>query len=332
MTEFTRRAVVVGGAIVTAGAAIGNSTRADSSCGTEFDGTTLRLGGCQLTQLNDGAWTLPLEGCVTNASGTEISKALEAAYMPTDVITSVCNPIVINTGRKTVLIDAGFGPGFSSSVGMLSSNLVGAGIHPNDIDIVLVSHFHRDHIGGLVNPDGRARFPRAEIKVPAAEWEFYMSNAAKNRNHGSHERSVSFAQHLMNAIGERVVTFKWNAEVAPRIVALCSAGHTPGHTSFIVDCGTITVLVDSDLVSHPALFLAHPDWHSAEDLDGSRAALSRRRFYDMAVAERLSIVGYHFPFPVLGRAERVGTQYRLEPVAWSPPRATAARLDPVLKL
>ena len=110
----------------------------------------------------------------------------------------------------------------------------------------------------------------------------------------------------------------WGKEVAPGITALATPGHTPGHTSFAVASGSSKVLIQSDVTNIPEFFLRNPDWHVAFDIDPIQAAATRHKFYDMAAAEKATVVGFHFQFPSIGYVEKAGTGYRLIPVAWNP--------------
>ncbi len=112
--------------------------------------------------------------------------------------------------------------------------------------------------------------------------------------------------------------YEWGKEVAPGITALSTPGHTPGHTSFAVASGSSKVLIQSDVTNIPELFLRNPDWHVMFDIDPEQAKQTRHKFYDMAAAEKATVVGFHFQFPSIGYVEKAGTGYRLIPVAWNP--------------
>jgi glyoxylase-like metal-dependent hydrolase (beta-lactamase superfamily II) len=118
-------------------------------------------------------------------------------------------------------------------------------------------------------------------------------------------------------LADKVTRFEWGKEVAPGITALDTRGHTPGHTSFVVASGSQRLLVQSDVTNIPELFLRNPDWQVVFDVYPVQAAQTRRKFYDMASAEKALIAGFHFSFPALGHVEKDGTGYRLVPVAWS---------------
>lgn len=280
-----------------------------------------KVGDYEMIQLMDGARTFPVpDGFVTNVSKDETIKAAAAAYMPDGKVTIPFSPMVINTGSKLIAIDTGNGLGaFAASkgaVGQARQNMAAAGIDPKQIDIVLISHFHGDHIGGLKNADGSPAFPNAEIKVPAAELAFWSDEANASKANGFNRAFFPTAKKMMDGI--KVSTYEPNKEVAPGITSIATPGHTPGHSSFVVASGSKKILVQIDVTNIPSLFLQHPDWHSVFDNDGDLAQQTRHKIYDMASAEKMAVVGYHFPYPCVGHVEKAGADYRLVPVAWDP--------------
>ncbi|OZA81185.1 MAG: MBL fold metallo-hydrolase, partial [Caulobacter sp. 39-67-4] len=235
-------------------------------------------------------------------------------------VTIPFSPMVVNTGSKLVAIDTGNGLGAfaatKGAVGQARGNMTAAGIDPAKIDIVLISHFHGDHVGGLKNADGSPAFPNAEIKVPAAELAFWSDEANAAKANGFNKAQFPNVKKMM--AGLKVTPYDPDKEVAPGITSVATPGHTPGHTSFVIASGGKKVLVQIDVTNIPAMFLTHPDWHAAFDNDGDLAAATRHRIYDMAAAEKMTVVGYHFPYPCVGHVEKDGKGYRLVPVAWDP--------------
>jgi len=270
--------------------------------------------------VNDGALTYPISNeYVTNVSKDQVIAAAEAAYFPQNMVVCPYNPQVINTGSKLVLIDTGWGPGVDPAVGQVLRNMAAAGIDPEAVDTVIVSHFHRDHINGLRKADGALAFPKAEIKVPTPEWAFWMNDDNMSKASGDMmQGNFANARKIFAGLSDRVTKYEWGREVLPGITALETPGHTPGHTSFGVQSGSGRVLIQSDVTNIPALFLRHPDWHVMYDVEPDLASRTRHKFYDMASAEKTQVVGFHFPFPCLCQVEKDGVGYRLVPTAWSP--------------
>jgi glyoxylase-like metal-dependent hydrolase (beta-lactamase superfamily II) len=277
-----------------------------------------KVGDYEVTLLHDGAFVRPSQGFVTNVSPEQADAASQAAYMPPGKVTVPFNPTLINTGSKLVLIDVGSGPVPNTPLGQLFPNLQAAGVDPKDIDIVVLSHFHPDHINGLRAADKGLAFPNAEIKAPAQEWAFWMSDDNMGKASGKMMQDYfANARKTLAGLENRITRYDWDKEVAPGVTALSTVGHTPGHTSFAIASGSGRLLVQSDVTNVPAFFLRNPDWHVAYDVDPEQAAKTRHKFYDMAAAEKMLVAGYHFSFPNAGHVEKDGAGYRLVPVAWS---------------
>ena len=327
MIALSRRALLRGSAALSAGALAGllpaamPGHAAAPAAGKQTAGFyRYKVGDLEITSINDGARSFPMpDGFVKNVAKDEALAAAEAAYMPKGQVTVPFNPQVINTGSKLVLIDAGYGPGIAPSVGLLPAGMAAAGIDPRAIDIVVLSHLHPDHINGIKTADGALAFPNAELKVPTLDWAFWMSddNMGKAANDMMKGYFANTRKILADQAG-KVTKYDWGQEVAPGITAVDARGHTPGHTAFAVASGSARILIQSDVTNIPELFLRHPDWHVAFDIDPVVAAQTRHKIYDMAAAERMTVVGFHFQFPSIGHVEKDGAGYRLVPIAWNP--------------
>jgi glyoxylase-like metal-dependent hydrolase (beta-lactamase superfamily II) len=236
------------------------------------------------------------------------------------MVTVPFNPILINTGSKLVLIDAGYGPGVAPQVGLLPAHMAAAGVDPKSIDIVVLSHLHPDHINGIKTADNQLAFPNAEHLVPVNDWAFWMSeeNAAKAADNAMMKGYFANVKKIMGDMADKVKKYEWGKEVASGVTALDTSGHTPGHSSFTVQSGNAKMLVQSDVTNIPELFLRNPEWHIMFDVDPVKAVATRRKLYDMAVAEKTLIAGFHFSFPSQGYVEKDGSNYRLVPIRWNP--------------
>ena len=327
MTELSRRSVLTGAVAATAtvlGPLDGVSTARAAAplAGKQVDPAyRYKVGSYEITVLSDGWQDIPVrDGMVRNANADEINAALEAANLPKGNFRSVYHPIVVNTGSKLVLIDTGNSTVRGPSMGHLPASMAAAGIEAKAIDVVLISHFHPDHINGIVASDGKSlQYPNAEIMVPEAEWAFWMDEAAMNRlPDGGIKNNHKNCFRVFAGLENKVTKYAWDKEVAPGITAFASTGHTPGHTSYIVASGNGRVLVQCDVTQRPELYVRNPHWQQGGDMDGPKAAETRRKLYDMAVAEKLLIQAFHYPFPAAGYVEKDGNGYRLTPLAWNP--------------
>ena len=324
MTALSRRALLAGTAAAAATAAVGlTPARATApAVGKQAPGIYRhKLGDFEITQITDGGFIRPVSGFVVNASNDQAIAAAAAAYFPKDRAVVPINPMLVNTGSKLVLIDTGAGPtnyGRSNgALGQLHTNMAAAGIDPKTIDIVLISHFHVDHISGLRTTDGALAFPNAEIKVPGVEWDFWMNDANAEKANPFNKGAWAIPKGPFAGLANKVTKYEAGKEVAPGITSIFTPGHTPGHMSFVVASGSARVLVQSDVTNIPQFFLRNPDWHAEYDNDPNLAVQTRRKFYDMASAEKALVIGYHFPFPSAGYVEKNGTGYRLVPIAWN---------------
>jgi glyoxylase-like metal-dependent hydrolase (beta-lactamase superfamily II) len=327
MTELTRRSLLAGTAVAGAALSLEGFTlaRAAAPAATAQAPGFYRqkVGDYEITALSDGARTFPMpDTFVVNKKKEEALAAAEGAYMPKGQVTIPFNPVVVNTGSKLIVIDTGNGLGAfeqtKGAAGQMSANMKAAGIDPNAVDIVLISHFHGDHIGGLRTADGKLTYPNAEIMVPAPEWAFWTDEANVAKANGFNKGNFPTVKKVFDGLGDKVTKFEWGKEVAPGITSIATPGHTPGHTSFAVASGNAKLLVQSDVTNIPALFLRNPDWHVVFDNDPELAQATRHKFYDMASADKTAVAGYHFSFPSLGHVEKDGAGYRLIPAAWNP--------------
>jgi glyoxylase-like metal-dependent hydrolase (beta-lactamase superfamily II) len=283
-----------------------------------------KVGDFQITAVTDGVNSYPIpDGFVLNASKAEIGDALAAAYLDRERITTPYTPIVVNTGSRLVVIDTGTGEAnFAASkgaAGQFGRNLQAAGLKAADVDLVIISHFHGDHVNGLLTADGKPAFPNAEITVPEKEWAFWMddgemSRAPKGRMEGLFRNN----RRVFEALGRKVTPYEWNKEVVPGIKAVGTPGHSPGHTSYVIASGNAQVFVQSDVTNLPALFARNPGWHLNFDQDPQMAEATRRRVYDMLAAERMLVQGFHYPFPGAAHVEKTATGYREVPRPWMP--------------
>jgi glyoxylase-like metal-dependent hydrolase (beta-lactamase superfamily II) len=328
MTHLTRRSLLAG----TAASALGTipaaapARAAAPPAGKQAPGFyRYTVGSYEITVVTDGAARVPLpDDFVTNIKKDEVQAALAAAHMNSEIFFNPFNPIVVNTGAKLVLIDTGTGEAnyqqSKGAAGQFLTNLAAAGIDPKAIDTVIISHYHGDHVNGLLRADNSLTYPNAEILVPAEEHKFWMddgemSRAPKGRMEGlfKNNRRVFSGEVL-----KHLRTYEWDKEVVPGITAVGTPGHSWGHTSHVVASGSSKVFVQADVTHVPYLFARHPGWHAFYDQDGPKAEATRRKVYDMLAAERMAVQGFHYPFPSLGHIEKDGNGYRVVPAAWNP--------------
>ncbi|MEI7806467.1 MAG: MBL fold metallo-hydrolase [Hyphomicrobiales bacterium] len=320
MTGLTRRNVLAGAALSMSAAALSPARAAAPVTGAQGPGVyRTKIGSYELTALYDGTWFRKIdEKFVRNASGAQVNKALSDAFLTPGIVPTSFTALLVNTGSKLVLIDAGTGGQLGPASGSMLANLAAAGVDPKAIDAIVISHFHPDHISGIKTKDGAKVFPNAEISVPAPEWTYWMDDGNMSRAPDSLRGTFLNVRRIFADIAREVKQFEPGKEVAPGIASIAAFGHTPGHSAFSVASGNQSMLVLSDTTNHPWLFARHPDWQGVFDMDGNMAVAVRKRMLDRAAVDRMLVQGYHFPFPASGYIVKSGKGYEIAPVMWQP--------------
>jgi glyoxylase-like metal-dependent hydrolase (beta-lactamase superfamily II) len=326
--ELTRRHALAGAAALAASPLLPNIAAKAAAPPADKQAPSFyryKVGDIQVNAVFDGTTTFDLpDNFVFNAKKDEVNAALDNAFLPKDKMTLLFTPLAINTGGKIVVIDTGMGGGALAASkganGQFATNLAAAGIDPKAVDIVVISHFHVDHINGLLNADGTPTFPNAEVLVPAVEWKYFMDDGEMSRAPEGRMQGVfkNARRVLETGLKKKATPYEWGKEVVPGLLAVDTIGHTPGHTSYILSSGSDKVFIQSDVTNHPALFVVNPGWHPFNDQDAAQAETTRRKVYDMLVAEKMRVQGFHYPFPGLGNVVKDGSGYRLIPAQWSP--------------
>jgi glyoxylase-like metal-dependent hydrolase (beta-lactamase superfamily II) len=324
MTNLTRRAMLAGSATAIAAGSLSEPLRAAApAAGKQAPGFyRYKVGSYELTVVSDGVRTAPLaDNFVRNAKKDEVRGALQAAFMAPDKVVTPFNPVVVNTGSKLVLIDTGLGAGVHAqskgALGQLASNLPQAGIDAKTIDTVIITHCHPDHINGLVGADGKPAFANAEVFVPAPEIKFWNDDAAMNKAPAGLKGNFNNTRRVFKALDNKMTPYEAGKEIAPGITSVASHGHTPGHMSLVIASGNGKMFVQADVTNVPYLFARNPGWHVMFDMNGAMAEATRRKVYDMLVAEKMLMQGFHYPFPAIGYVEKSGNGYREVPVVWN---------------
>jgi glyoxylase-like metal-dependent hydrolase (beta-lactamase superfamily II) len=319
MPKLTRRSLVAGSAVALmagAGPAAAEAPPANKQAPGLY---RYKIGAFELTALYDGIWYRPItDTFIRNAPFADVEHALDVAFMPHDKLETPFTTLIVNTGKKLVLIDTGTGGQIAPTAGMITDNLAAAGISPKAVDQIVISHFHPDHINGIKDKDNALVFPNAEIMVPAPEWDYWMDDATMNAAPADQKLTFLNQRRIFADIAKQVTRYTPGKEVSSGIVTLPAPGHTPGHTVFAIHSGDASLMVLSDTAQHPAIFARHPDWQAAFDVDGNAAVATRKKLFDRAAADRMLVTGYHFPFPACGHLVKTASGYEHVPVPWQP--------------
>lgn len=277
------------------------------------------LGDMTLTVIGDGYFHLPAQIFGANVAEEELTGYLDSRALPTDFVRLPANPLLVETGQRTVLIDAGTGSGDpDDTTGALRRSLASAGVDPAVVDVVLLTHAHPDHLGGLIDPStGGLLFPGAEVVLSGIEHDTWAPEDTRSRmpDWVGEGGIIEIAQQVFAALGDRIRTVPLEGEVVAGIRSVAAPGHTPGQIGFVVSSGGEDLLLVADAIANAHLHFEHPDWHLSFDLDMPQGARTRRALLDMAASDRMLIQGFHLAFPGIGRAVRDGRNFRWVPTA-----------------
>ena len=272
------------------------------------------VGAVRCTVLTDGYASYPAEWFFPNADD-RLAAALESKGAPATTVLSPYTCLLIETGRRVILVDTGAGEWMSTS-GAVVARLEMAGIRPADVDTVVLTHAHPDHAGGAINFRRRPVFPNACHYLSESEWEFWTSahpDLRALRIPQDTARAMSAAaQRCLEPLRLKIEAISKETEIAPGVRAIPAPGHTPGHLALLISSGSEHLLNLGDAAVHP-LHLEHPEWENGLDADPERACATRRKLLEQAAAEKMRVMAFHFPFPSVGRVEAKGKGW-----VWAP--------------
>ncbi len=223
-----------------------------------------------------------------NVSAEEFAEVSEENFLPADKVQFFFTPTVINNGSETILFDTGL------NAKGITGPLAAAGYAPEDIDVVVLTHMHGDHIGGLTGEDGSATFANARYVTGQIEFDHWAK--AENENF---EKKVRPLAEKMTFIGD-------GGSVASGITGMAAVGHTPGHMVYMLDSGGKQLMITADTANHYVWSLAYPEWEVRFDMDKAAAAAARKQVFGQLAADKIPFIGYHMPFPGMGYVDTRG--------------------------
>lgn len=263
-----------------------------------------KLGEFEITTISDGEAVIkaihPIFG--SNTSKEEVNKVLKSNLLPENLFNPFFTPTIINTGKEVILFDTGNGDdGFAKrpAAGLLAKQLSLAGYKTDDIDIVVISHGHSDHIGGIKEKEEEV-FKNATYVISEVEFNFWNN---KNNMPKSLEQFSKVFDNATKGIKDKFKTIKAGEDVALGVKAIATHGHTPGHLSFHIESKGQQALILNDCMHHHILSFSHPEWHFAFDMDKEQGAETRKNILDMCTKDKLPVIGFHLPFPSVGYVE-----------------------------
>src|ERR1700719_1389444 len=301
-----------------------NQTGAEPLNGNGF--YRFKIGDFQATVISDGQGPIPVSPIfVMNASEAELAPVLRANFMQ-PVIQAQNNPLVVDTGRERILVDTGFGekigPSFGSFPG-LEANLHRAGITPESIDLVVTSHGHLDHIGGLVKKSGALAFPKAQFVFVDTEWNYWTGGRYESEVNSSpmpapfRTATIAAARENLPPVAERSRFVKQGGEITAGVHYIAAPGHSPSHATILFTSGNEQFMHMGDIAHNPVTSLQHPDWTPVFDYEPAQAIKSRKAILDRVATDGVMAMGYHFPFPAIGHVVRHGAAYHWEAAQWA---------------
>jgi glyoxylase-like metal-dependent hydrolase (beta-lactamase superfamily II) len=317
-----REALKIGGISAAIPAAIGavawSSTQADAQTGDPVDLSRVKyyqfmLGSFEVTALLDGTTITdgphPIFG--QDQDPETVAALMRENFLPADKAQFYFQPMLVNTGTKLILFDAGNGdtrPG----TGLLTDAIEAAGYSAGDITDVVITHMHPDHINGLMI-GGEVTFPNANYITGRAEFDFWT---ADERMSGGTEGVASIVTEKVKPLAERFTFLEPGQDADGGVTAVDAFGHTPGHMAYMLENGGKQLLLMADTTNHYVASLQKPEWHVRFDMDKEKAGQTRKRILDMAATDRIPIMGYHMPFPGIGYIETKDSGFRWVPVSY----------------
>jgi len=266
---------------------------------------TIQIGKITVTSVSDGVLKTGLD-VILGLSPEECSRLAGCAYDA--AIWLPVNSFLLDIGGRKILVDAGSGTNMQPTLGKLPENLRAIGVPPESIETILLTHLHSDHANGLIDAEGKANFPNAELILHEQESRFWLERDANDGDSERVRRTLVISKQVTAPYRGRIRSVP-NGEVLPGITAVLQPGHTPGHTCWLLQSGDNRLLVWGDIVHLPSVQVPRPDSSLVYDVDPVLAPKTRAAVFDWVARERLPVAGAHMPAPGLATITRDGAGY-----------------------
>jgi len=271
------------------------------------------LGDAEVTVVSDGPLPLgPPKGTFVGVSDDEVKKMLSDNFLSPDNVVLEQNSPIVNTGDKLILFDTGMGTAknFGPTTGRQQKSMKEAGIKPEDIDAVVFSHAHIDHIGGVVDDSGKVLFPNAQYYIAQSDLDFWTDEGKAG---GPLKDFIVHARKNLLPVRDRLVFFKDGQEFLPGVQAISAPGHTVGHTIFMINSNGKSLAFLGDLTHHPILLLEKPRMQFSYDTDPKQAAETRVKLLDMIATNKIPVMAYHYAWPGIGHIAKTAEGFHYYP-------------------
>ena len=298
---ITRRTFMSRAAVGAAGLLIPSTMWANAS---------LTIGDITIDTLSDGHLTLPQAATFGDATAEDLAPILQqygiAAGAP---LMPDCNVTLVRDGERTILFDVGAGPDFMATAGKLSVALDAISVSPDDITHIVFTHAHPDHLWGVLDDFDEPFFPNATYMIGKTEWDYWIAPETVDNIGAERTTFAVGAKRRLEALEDNITFLEDGEEILPNIAARGTFGHTPGHMAFEVGAGTESVMILGDCIGNHHVAFARPDLASGSDQDADMGIATRTMLLDQLASEQMHLIGFHLPYPGIGRAERKDSQF-----------------------
>lgn len=269
-----------------------------------------KVGAVELTVVSDGVMHIPLSFALPSIDAKSAGDLLAGSGASTDALVAQVNVVVLKTANRLVLVDTGGSKDFMATIGGFSGRFEQAGFKPDDVTDIILTHAHPDHLWGAIDELDESRFAKARIHMSVVERDFWMRSGVAESMPDAFKGMAAGSQRRLKIIEAQINAVQPGTELLPGLSLVDTGGHTPGHVALLVASGTQSLLIGGDALANPIFSFQRPEWVWGADMDPAKAIATRKVLLDRLSVDRTALLGYHLPWPGLGRVERKDWAYR----------------------